>query len=178
MRGSRNFRHRRGGGGGGGGSTSIWQKKLWQRFFFFFCSFFLVLRLFNRSQMVNFKEKYHFSRFRRGYKFFWGGGVPTFSRGRGPLLIPYRNPYNLSFSMGCPDPCPRSGSALGCNLFSFPVRKMICDHVLHLCLFSCNFVVCIQSSPAIKSFLELTAWLLPGLSNTFWISSLLSSITQ
>ena len=52
----------------GGGSTSIWQKKLWQRFFFL--AFFLVLRLFNRSQMVNFKEKYHFSRFRRGYKFF------------------------------------------------------------------------------------------------------------
>ena len=31
--------------------------------------------------MVNYKEKYHFSRFRRGSKFFQGG--PTFSRGGG-----------------------------------------------------------------------------------------------
>ena len=28
--------------------------------------------------------------------------------------------------------------------------------LLHLCLFSCNFVVCFQLSPVIKSFLELT----------------------
>ena len=39
-----------------------------------FFAFFLVLGLFYRSQMVNFKEKYHFSRFRRGSKFFQGGG--------------------------------------------------------------------------------------------------------
>ena len=48
---------------------------------------FFVLSLFLRSQMVNFKENYHFSRFQGG---------PTFSRGGGvQLLIPYRNPYNL-----------------------------------------------------------------------------------
>ena len=65
--------------GGGGGSMSIWQKNSDSvvSFFFFFLLFFLVLGLFYRSQMVNFKEKYHFSRFRRGSKFFqagWGGG--------------------------------------------------------------------------------------------------------
>ena len=39
---------------------------------FFF--FFLVLSLFYRSQMVNFKEIYHFSRFQRGSNIFQGGG--------------------------------------------------------------------------------------------------------
>ena len=51
--------------------------------------------------MVSFKEKYHFSRFWRGSKFFQrGGGGPTFSGGGGgggggggvQWLIPYRNP--------------------------------------------------------------------------------------
>ena len=60
--------------------------------------FFLVLSLFYRSQMVNFKEIYHFSRFLRGSNIFQRGGDPTFSRAGGggvQLLIPYRNPYNL-----------------------------------------------------------------------------------
>ena len=66
--------------------------------------FFLVLSLFYRSQMVNFKENYHFSMFQRGSNIFQGG--PTFSRGGGcvQLLISYRNPYNLWFSRGGPDP--------------------------------------------------------------------------
>ena len=59
-----------GGGGGGGGPGQ---------------SVFLVLSLFYRSQMVNFKEIYYFSRFHRG---------SNFSRGV-QLLISYRNPYNL-----------------------------------------------------------------------------------
>ena len=42
--------------------------------FFFFFFFFLVLSLFYRSQMVNLKEIYHFSRFQRGSNFFQGGG--------------------------------------------------------------------------------------------------------
>ena len=82
-----------------GGSTSIWQKKLWQRCLFF--AFFLVLGLVYRSQMVNFKEKYHFSRFRRGVQIFPGGS--NFFQGGGGgvrLLIPYRNPNNLWFSRG------------------------------------------------------------------------------
>ena len=72
MRGSRNFRQ------GGPGQ------------------FFLVLSLFYRSQMVNFKEIYHFSRFHRGSNIFQGGGVQIFPGGGGvQLLIPNRNPYNL-----------------------------------------------------------------------------------
>ena len=108
------------------------------------------------------------------------GGGPNFSRGGGQLLTPYRNPNNLRFSRGVRTPWPLpSGSALGCYLFSFPVRKMMRSPLgLHICSFSCNFVVCFQSSPAIKSFLELTAWLLPGLSNILCNSSLHSSITQ
>ena len=74
----------RGGGGGGGGGPGQSDKKSSDNVVFFF-----VLSLFFRSQMVNFKENYHFSRFQGG---------PTFSRGGGggvQLLIPYRNPYNL-----------------------------------------------------------------------------------
>ena len=82
-----------------GVSRPVWPKKLWQRFFFFLLFFFLVLSLFNRSQMVNFKEIYHFSRFQRGSNIFHGGGG-----GGVQLLIPYRNPYNLWFSRGGPDP--------------------------------------------------------------------------
>ena len=88
----------------GGGSRSIWQKKLWQRFF---CCF-LVLSLFYRSQMVTFNLVYHFSRFWRGSNIFQGGGGVNFFQGGGgggvQLLIPYRNPYNLWFSRGGPDP--------------------------------------------------------------------------
>ena len=120
---------------------------------FLFFAFFLVLGLFYRSQMVNFKEKYHFSRFRRGSKFFRGGGG-----GGGNCLLPIETQITCDFPGG-PDPWPLpSGSALGCDLFSFPVRKMMRSPLgLHMCSFSCNFVVCFQSSPAIKSFLELTA---------------------
>ena len=46
--------------------------------------FFLVLSLFYRSQMVNFKEIYHFSRFQKGGPTFSRGVGPTFSRG-GPI---------------------------------------------------------------------------------------------
>ena len=53
-------------------------------FFFFFFFFFLVLSLFYRSQMVNFKEIYHFLRFQRGSNIFQGGGVQLFPGG-GPI---------------------------------------------------------------------------------------------
>ena len=81
MRGSRNFRRGGGGGGGGGVQVNLTKKTLTR----FFCLFFLVLSLFYRSQMVNFSENYHFSRFQRG---------SNISRGV-QLLIPYRNPYNF-----------------------------------------------------------------------------------
>ena len=83
----------RGGGGGGGGGPRQSDKKSSDSVVCLFFAFFLVLGLVYRSQMVNFKEKYHFSRFRSGSKFFQGG--PTFSRGGVQLLIPYRNPNNL-----------------------------------------------------------------------------------
>ena len=71
MRGSRKFRQ--------GGPSQSDKKKLWQRLFFF-----LVLSLFYRSQMVNFKEIYHFSRFQRGSNIFQGGGgVQLFPGGGG-----------------------------------------------------------------------------------------------
>ena len=92
MRGSRNFRQ---------GGPGQYDKKALTTLFFF--CFFLVLSLFYRSQMVNFKEIYHFSRFQRGSNIFQGVGGPNFPGG-GPyfpggggvqLLIPCRNPYNL-----------------------------------------------------------------------------------
>ena len=46
----------------------------------FFFVFFLVLSLFYRSQMVNFKEIYHFFKVPEGVQHFPGGG-PTFSKG-------------------------------------------------------------------------------------------------
>ena len=95
-----------------GGSRSNWQKKLWQRFFFFF--FFLVLSLFYRSQMVYFKENYHFHGSRGGPTFTRGVQVLSGGGGGVQLLIPYRNPYNLWFLRGggVRTPCPPSGSAL------------------------------------------------------------------
>ena len=63
---------------GGGGPGQSDKKSSDNVFLFFF--FFLVLNLFYRSHMVNFKEIYHFSRFQRGPTFSRGGG-PTFSRG-------------------------------------------------------------------------------------------------
>ena len=87
----------RGGGGWGGGSRSIWQKSSDK--VFFFCFVFLVLRLF-----------YWWLISKKTIIFQGSRGGPTFSRG-GPtfpggvqLLIPYRNPYNLWFSRGGPDP--------------------------------------------------------------------------
>ena len=65
MRGSRNFHQ------GGGGSGQSDKKAL--------TTIFLGLSLFYRSQMVNFKEIYRFSRLQMGSNFFPGG--PTFPSG-------------------------------------------------------------------------------------------------
>ena len=74
------------GGGGGAGQTG---KKSPDNVFFFFFFFFLVLSLFYRSKMVNFKEIYHFSRFQRGPTFSRGGGGSNFFQGGGGGPIPY-----------------------------------------------------------------------------------------
>ena len=71
--------------GGGPGQP---YKKSSDNVFFCVCVF-LSPQLIFRSQTVNFKEIYDFSRFQRGSNIFQGGGL-TFSR-----LILYRNQYNL-----------------------------------------------------------------------------------
>ena len=113
--------------GEGGGSTSIGQKSSDNVICLFF-AFFLVLSLFYRSQMVNFKEKYHFSRFRRGSKFVQGD-VQLFPGGGGGsnCLFHIETHITCDFPEGSgpPAPPPPSGSALGCYLFSFQVRKMM-----------------------------------------------------
>ena len=87
MRGFRNFRH-----GGGVYRIRVPQSDKKKNSdsvvcLFLFFAFFLVLGLFYGSQMVNFKEKYHFQ---------GSGGGPNFSRGGWvQLLTPYRNPNNL-----------------------------------------------------------------------------------
>ena len=76
MRGSRNFRE----GGGGPGQSD--KKPL--------TTFIFSPQLILQSQMVNFKENYHFSRFLRGSNIFQGGS--NFFRGGGfQLLIPIEN---------------------------------------------------------------------------------------
>ena len=100
MRGSRNFRQGGGGGGGGGGGVLVnltKKKTTLTALFVCFCffAFFLVLGLFYRSHMVNFKEKYHFSRFRRGSKFFQGGGG-----GGGNCLLPIETQITCDFPGG------------------------------------------------------------------------------
>ena len=71
-------------GGGGGGPGQSDKKAL--------TTIFLVLSLFYRSQMVNFKEIYRFSRLQMGSNFFQG--VQLFPGGV-QLIIPYGNPFNL-----------------------------------------------------------------------------------
>ena len=83
---------------------------------------FLVLSLFYRSQMVNFKEIYRFSRLQMGSNFFQG--VQLFPGGV-QLLIPYRNPLNLWFSRGGPYPLPPPpGSALGAAITASWLRLL------------------------------------------------------
>ena len=65
--------------------------------------FFLVLSLFYRSQMVNFKEIYHFFQGSRGGPTFSRGGGPTFSRGGSNCLIPIETHITCDFPGG-PDP--------------------------------------------------------------------------
>ena len=98
----------------GGVQVSLTKKSSDNVFFFF-----LVLSLFYRSQMVIFKEIYHFSRFQRGSNIFQGGGGSNFSQGGGGrgsnCLFPIETHITCDFSGGggVRTPCPPSGSALG-----------------------------------------------------------------
>ena len=94
MRGSRNFRQ---GGGGGGVQVNLTKKAD----IFFFFSPQLVLQI---SQMVNFKENYHFSRFQRGSNIFQGGG------GGSNCLFPLETHITCDFPGGSEPPVPPSVS--------------------------------------------------------------------
>ena len=100
MRGSRKFRQ------GGPGQSD---KKSSDNVFFFF---FFVLSLFYRSQMVNFTEIYHFSRFQRGSNIFQGGGGSNFFQRGSICLFPIETHITCDFAGGVRTPCPPSGSAL------------------------------------------------------------------
>ena len=101
-------------GGGGRVQVSL-TKKLWQRFF-------LVLSLFYRSQMVNFKEIYRFSRLHMGSIFFQG--VQLFPGGV-QLLIPYRNHLICDFPEGPGPTAPPLWIRTWCSPHSFMVKATI-----------------------------------------------------
>ena len=93
-------------GGGGGVHVNLTKNSNSVVCLFLFFCFFLVLGLFYRGQMVNFKEKYQFSRFRGG------GGGPIFSRGGvgGNCLLPIETQITCDFpgggGSGPPGPSP------------------------------------------------------------------------
>ena len=97
--------------GGGGVQVSLTKKAL---FFLIFYFIFLVLNLFYRSQMANFKEISDFSRFQSGSNFFQGG-VQLFPGGSNSnCFFPKETHITCDFPGG-PDPLyppPPYGSAL------------------------------------------------------------------
>ena len=104
----------------GGGPGQSDEKKSYDVLFFLF--FFLVLSLFYRSQMVNFKEICLFFKVPEGVQHFPGRWSNFFQGGGGvQLLVPYRNPYNLWFSRGGPDPL--SPPPLDPHLQYFQIKK-------------------------------------------------------
>ena len=108
MSGSRNFHQ---GGGGGGVQVSL-TKKSSDVFFLFF----LVLSLFYKSQIVNFRAIYHFSRLQRVSNIFQGG--PTFSRGGGSnCLFPIETYITCVIFQGGPDPPPPPPPRLDPHLY-------------------------------------------------------------
>ena len=109
MSGSKNFHQ-------GKGSVQVsLTKKLWQRFF-------LVLSLFYRSQMVNFKETYRFSRLQMGSNFFQG--VKLFP-GAPNCLFPIETHIICDFPEGVRTPCPPLWIRTWCSPHSFMVKATI-----------------------------------------------------
>ena len=82
-----------------GGPGQSDKKKAQTTFLFYF--FFLVLSLFYRRQMVNFKEIYHFSRFQRGSNIFQG--VQLFPGGSN-YLFPIETNITCDFPGGVRTP--------------------------------------------------------------------------
>ena len=85
-------------------------------------SFFLVLSLFYRSQMVNFKEIYHFSRFHRGSNIFQGGGGVQLLPGGSNCLFPIETHITSDFPGGSGPPVPPLDPHLTTSL---PLRRGI-----------------------------------------------------
>ena len=65
--------------------------------------------------MVNFIEKYHFSRFQRGPTFSMGGSNFFQGGGGSNCLFPIETHITCDFQGGVLTPCPPSGSALDIN---------------------------------------------------------------
>ena len=95
----------------GGASRFICHKKLKKISDNVFLWVFLVLNLFYRSPMVNFKENCNFPRFQRGSIIFSGGRGPTFYRGGEQLFIPFTH-ITCVYSRGT-----RPLAALPCNIW-------------------------------------------------------------
>ena len=102
MRGSKNFHQ------GGRVQVSL-TKKLWQRFFF-------------SPQLILQKSN---GQFQRNLSFFKAPDGVQFFPGGVQLLIPYRNPFNLWFSRGGPDPLPPLWIRTWCSSHSFMVKATI-----------------------------------------------------
>ena len=79
-----------------GGPGQADKKKLWHRFFFFkSLAYFTEVKWSISKKSITFQGSRGGPTFSRGVQLFPGGVQ---------LLIPYRNPYNLWFSRGGPDP--------------------------------------------------------------------------
>ena len=121
----------------GGVQVSLTKKAL-TFFFFFFVFFLLVLSLFYRSQMVNFKEIYHFSRFQKGSNIFQGGGGSNFFQGGSNCLFPIDTHITCDFPGGVRTPCPPSGSTLvlqleNLRLIRLCMHRLILGFSVHTC---------------------------------------------
>ena len=113
--------------GGGGVQVSL-TKSSDNVFFFFF--FFLVFSLFYRSQMVNFKEIYHFQGSRGVQHFPGGGGGSNFFQGGGGsnCLFPIETHITCDFPGGSGPPVrppldPHLPSSLKINSHSPQIPK-------------------------------------------------------
>ena len=122
MRGSRNFRQE---GGGGPRHVNLTKKALTFLFFFLFFfsysfAFLIEVKWLISKKNIIFQGSGGGTHFSRG-----GGGVRLFPGGGVHCLFPIETHITCDFQWGVPTPCPPSGPAFGCNLFSFPVRKMM-----------------------------------------------------
>ena len=84
---------------------------------------FLVFSLFYRSQMVNFKEIYRFSRLQMGSIFFPRGSI--FFQGVSNCLFPIETHLICDFPEGVRIPCPPLWIRTWCSPHSFMVKATI-----------------------------------------------------